>query len=161
MDAGTWIAGASFFVAACAFWLSWRSDIRGRAAARSQLYLELRTRFLKILEDLPPEYQKPDWTASDPKHREAAIRYWQHAFDEWYLTTQLHEKLMRPLWDKFFRRMVRAGLGHSGLRKTLIEMMKDAELLKGWRGFFQELERIWAEDHPRDGSKCLGIQCDH
>ena len=162
MDTNGWIAGASLVVAVSAFWLAWQADRRGQTAARSQLFLDLRTRFLEVLEGLPPEYRNPDWEASDPQHRAAAIRYWHHAFDEWYVTKRLNEKLMRQLWDAFYSRAVLAGMRHNGLRKTLIEMLKtQVDLAELWTDFRAELDRLWTEDHPRDGTQCIGIACNH
>ena len=139
-----------------------RADARGQVAARTQLFLDLRTRFLGLLEDLPPNYRSPEWEPSDPKHREAVVRYWHHAFDEWYVTRRLNEKLMRPLWDQFYCNAILTGLRHNGLRKIFIEMTKnDVELAKLWSEFKQELDRVWAKDHPKDGTQCAGITCNH
>jgi len=69
---------------------------------------------------------------------------------------------MRQLWDQFYFNAVLAGLRHDGLRKTLIELTKgDAELNKLWIDFQQELDRVWAQDHPNDGTQCGGITCSH
>jgi len=85
-----WIAGASLVVAGCAFWLSARADSRGQITTRTQLFLDLRTRFLGVLKDLPPGYRNDKWEASNSAHREAAVRYWHHEFDEWYVTRRLN-----------------------------------------------------------------------
>jgi len=161
-DPRVWIGGVSLIFSACALILSWRSDSRSQIAARAQLFMSLRTRFLKVLEDLPPEYSDPKWDASDPLHREAANRYWHNAFDEWYVTTRLHAGLMRPLWDQFYSKAILAGLGHNGLRKTLIEMRKQDRALAGlWKEFRGVLDRLWATDHPRNGTTCQGVDCNH
>src|SRR5262245_52628353 len=160
MPAEAWIAGASFVVSVCAFWLAWRADSRGQVAARSQLFLDLRAQFLKVLEDLRPGFWEPGWEPSDPEHKAAAMRYWHHAFDEWYVTTQLNEKLMRQLWDQFYRKAVLAGLKHDGLRKSFVEMMRtQVDLAKLWDPFRKQLDMIWAESHPDDGTKCPGVAC--
>ena len=162
MDSETWIAGASFVVSACAFVMSWNAESRGRTAARTQMFLDLRTRFLDVLEKLPPRYREPDWLATDPEERAAAIRYWHNAFDEWYVTRRLNDRLMRQLWDGFYSTALVAGLGHTGLRKTLIEMAgKDVPLAELWSDFRCELDALWARRHPQDGSRCKGIECDH
>src|ERR1700745_1295631 len=110
MNSEVWIAGASFVVSVGAFLISWRADDRSKVAARAQLFLDLRTQFLKILEDLPPSYADPDWHATDPDRRAAAIRYWHHAFDEWYLTQCLNKRLMSQLWDQYYSSAMLAGL---------------------------------------------------
>jgi hypothetical protein len=103
-----------------------------------------------------------DWDASIPEHRAAAIRYWHHAYDEWYVTNRLDDKLLKSLWEQYYSKAVLGGLNHYGLRKTLIGMKKTngyrAEL---WKDYFEELDVIWAKNHPPDGKKCAGIECVH
>ena len=160
MKPEVWIAGAALIVSVCAFWLSWRADTRGQVASRTTMFLNLRTRFLDVLEKLPPQYGAPDWDASSPNDRAAAIRYWHHSFDEWYVTTQLNEKLMRQLWTEYYSEAIFHGLKHNGLRRVLVEAIKaDEKLAELWKDFLHELDRLWADGHPRDGTKCNGIKC--
>jgi len=162
MDPEAWIAGASFVVSVCAFAISWRTELRAQTAARTQMFLDLRKRFQDVLEKLPPRYREPDWLATDPKERAVAIRYWHNAFDEWYVTRRLNDRLMRPLWDGFYSTALVAGLGHTGLRKTLVEMAgKDIPLAELWVDFRRDLDGLWSRRHPQDGSRCTGIACDH
>lgn len=162
MNAELWIAAASFVVAASAFWLSWQSEARSQLAARTQLYLDLRTRFLHVLEGLPAKHTEPDWDASSKEDHAAAVRYWHHSFDEWYLTRWQNQKLMGTLWDEFYSKALLSGLKHNGLRKALATF-QPAE--KGptelWVHFTNELEAIWKKEHPNDGTRCSGIECAH
>ena len=105
------IALASVVVSIMAFGLSWSADARAKVAARAQLFLTLRTRFLSVIENLPPTFRDPNWDASDKEGRSAAIRYWHHAFDEWFVTNCLDEKLMRNLWDQYYSEAVLSGQG--------------------------------------------------
>lgn len=156
------IAGASLFVAISAFWLSWHADARGEIVVRTQLFLALRTRFLNVLEDLPSQYADPDWQASDSEESASAIRYWHHAFDEWYITTRLNDKIARQLWEQFYSKAVLAGLKHNGLRKVLIEKAKGGVgTTELWTDFLVELNRIWKDHHPGGPEECEGIECEH
>lgn len=162
MEPEGWIAGAAFIVSACALWLAWRTEARGQIAARTQLFLDLRTRFLSVLEQLPAAYRDPDWHATEPAERAAAIRYWFHAFDEWYVIRRLYPKLMRQLWHEFYAQAILAGLRHTGLRETLLEMLaQDPQPAELWQLFRRDLESLWAADHPRNGAACRGLACEH
>ena len=162
MNLEIWIAGASLIVSVWAFGLAWSADARAKVAARAQLFLTLRTRFLDVLEDLPPNYMAPDWDASSPEHRAAAIRYWHHAFDEWYVTKRLDKKLMQQLWDQYYSEATLAGLKHNGLRKVLVVIENtDIKRAEVWRDYFKEVNSLWSRGHPRDGRRCSGIECQH
>jgi hypothetical protein len=156
------IAGASLIVSVGAIMLALSADARAKVAARAQLFLTLRTRFLDVLEDLPANYMAPDWDASNPEQRAAAIRYWHHAFDEWYVTERLDKKLMHQLWAQYYREATRAGLKHNGLRRALVAMRDtDEELAKLWSDYLEEVNSLWSEGHPRNATRCSGIGCQH
>jgi hypothetical protein len=162
MDPEIWIAAASFVVSSLAFWVAWRADLRGQVAARTQLFLDLRTRFLEVHSGLPAQYRDPNWDASDPAHRAAAVRYWHHAFDEWYTTRRLNERLMRRLWDDYYVNAVCAGLRYNGLRRTIIDITRPGiEVAPVWQEFRRELDRIWAREHPANRTACSGLDCAH
>lgn len=158
MNADIGIAGVSLAVSALAYWRTWRADRRGEIATRTQMFLALRTRFLDLLHDLPPEYADEEWDASLPAHRAAAIRYWHHAFDEWYIAKHLNLKLMGQLWDEYYRSALLGGLRHYGLRRTFSLASRTDAL---WNEFADELARIWRSTHPDDSRGCQGLACDH
>jgi hypothetical protein len=136
MTPEAWIAAGSLVVSAIAFVTALRADARGQAVTRTQIFLDLRTRFLDVLEGLPPEYRDPSWDASDPAHRAAAVRYWHHAFDEWYVTRRLNAALMKGQWDSFYLPAIRSGLEHPGLKGTLDYMITtQPTLARLWRDF--------------------------
>jgi hypothetical protein len=156
----TGIAAISMAMAILAFILSKRADSRAQAAARGQLFLALRSRFIQVHEGLPPNYYVTGWK---PKEEEmpAARRYWHHSFDEWYLTTRLNDKYMRELWDQYFSDNIFTGLRYEGLRDVAV-VMKDYQTEHEnmvWQQFRAELDKIWKRHHPRDGTTCTGIDC--
>jgi hypothetical protein len=160
MQFEVWIAGGSVIVALAAFWLSVRADARSRAAARTPLYLELRTRFLEVYAELPPRYSDPGWEPTSPEEEAAVMRYWHHTFDEWYMTNRLNEKHMRELWIKYYSSAILSGLKHRGLRKVLIKMTSRAEEFGiYWKDFRNKLTSMWKETHPGGSSECPGLEC--
>lgn len=155
------IALTSAIVAIAAFILSLRTDARAKVAARTKLFLDLRDRFFEVHKGLPNTYADPDWYPSTLEERTAIIRYWHHAFNEWYVTTCLDDKHMRLLWNKFFSDAVLSGLRHNGLRRVAVEITQPEMELKGayWKRFRYELDRIWRKHHPEDNCICSGIDC--
>jgi hypothetical protein len=136
------MAAASAAIALAAFFLSWRADRRAAALARTQMFLELRTKFLDVYQRLP-SFDKP---ASDytPKQRAAVLAYWHHTFDEWYVTNHLNQKHMKKLWDEFYAPAVLAGMRHEGFRMVLFGMI-DAEDDFGEyrRNFGDAMKQLW------------------
>ncbi len=145
MNVEVGIAAASAAVALAAFFLSWRADARAAALARTQMFLELRTRFLEVFQQLPP-FDKP---ASDytPEEKAAVLAYWHHTFDEWYVTNRLNHKHMKELWDDFYIPAVLAGMRHPGLREVLFQMIEaEDEFGEYHRSFGDAMRTLW-ESH--------------
>lgn len=162
MEPQTWIAGASLVVSVAAIYLSIRSNHRAQVTTRTQIFLTLRTRFLEVLQTLPDNYADPDWSASTAEDKAAAIRYWHHTFDEWYITNKMNRRLMFDLWRSFYSKAILDGMKHNGLRMTLVSMVQQGPgLPQYFPEFANELRRIWSQGHPEDGSKCLGFECEH
>ncbi|MEO8346434.1 MAG: hypothetical protein ABI607_12140 [Betaproteobacteria bacterium] len=148
----------SFF----AVFLAKRADARSKVAAKTQVYLALRTRFFEVHSQLPPEYANTDWTPILDGERAAATRYWHHAFDEWYITTQLDPELLRDLWVNYFSGALSSGLHHRGLRAHLSDLnVRRGEHDTLWANFAIEVDHVWATSHPNDAGTCGGLACDH
>jgi hypothetical protein len=162
MEPQVWIAAASLIVSIAAIYLSIRSNHRAEVTTRAQIFLSLRTRFLEVLQALPDNYADPDWSASTPDDKAVAIRYWQHTFDEWYITNKLNRSLMFDLWQSFYSKSILDGMKHAGLKKTLLTMVQQGSSFpKHFPEFEKELHRIWSQEHPEDGTECSGLECDH
>jgi hypothetical protein len=134
---------ASAAVALAAFFLSWRSDARAKVLARTQMFLELRTRFLEIYQRLPP-FDKPS-SSYTPEEKLVVLSYWHHAFDEWYVTNRLSQKHMKELWDEFYAPSILAGMAHQGLRDVLFNTyIKEQEGSGEFRrSFGKALKKLW------------------
>jgi hypothetical protein len=160
MESEVVIASLSLVVSAAAIFLSIRSNRRAEITTRTRIFVELRTRFLDIREDLPDlSVPRGEWS---PEQKIAAKRYWLHTFDEWYVTNKLNEALMLNLWNSFYSKAVQDGLRHKELRASLVSMLEGKqELLRCFPEFEQELRQLWAEAHPAKGSECTDLDCDH
>jgi hypothetical protein len=135
-------AVASAAVALAAFFLSWRSDARARVLARTQMFLELRTRFLEVFQRLPP-FDKPS-SSYTPEEKLVVLSYWHHAFDEWYVTNRLSHKDMKELWDEFYAPAVLAGMEHQGFRDVLFNMIDEQEGFGEYRrSFGKAMKKLW------------------
>ena len=135
-------AVASAAVALAAFFLSWRSDARAKVLARTQMFLELRTRFLEVFQRLPP-FDKPS-SSYTPEEKLVVLSYWHHAFDEWYVTNRLSHKHMKELWNEFYAPAVLAGMRHQGLRDVLFNMIEEQEGFGEYRRSFGEaMKKLW------------------
>jgi hypothetical protein len=135
-------AAAAAAVALAAFFLSWRAERRAAALARTQMFLELRTKFLGVYQQLP-SFDKP---ASDytPEERAAVLAYWHHTFDEWYVTNHLNYRHMKKLWHEFYAPAILSGMRHEVLRMVLFSMI-DAEDEFGEyrRSFGDAMKKLW------------------
>jgi hypothetical protein len=145
------IAAASAAVALAAFFLSWRADERAQVLARTQMFLELRTRFIEVFRQLPPfDKHSADYT---PEERAGVLAYWHHAFDEWYITNQLNQKPMQKLWDDFFAPAVLAGMRHDGLREVLFNMIDSGDQSGEYRRTFGvAMKKLWESRAAIDAS---------
>jgi len=140
MAASDWIALASLVVAVSTAIVAFRVDLRNKAVIRTELFIQLRSSFLDVLQSLPPEYRDPNWRPATALEQAAAVRYWHHAYDEWYVSRRLNAALMGPLWDGFYRPAIQSGLAHPGLRHAFGRMLEEQpELATLWRDFTREI----------------------
>ena len=140
LEAGMAIASGA--IALAAFFLSWRADQRAKALARTQMFLELRTRFLEVFRRLPAL----DKAASEytPEEKKAVLAYWHHTFDEWYVTNRLSHKYLKELWNDFYAPAVLAGMRHPGLRAVLFDMIDTDEQFGEYRRTFGDaMKSLW------------------
>lgn len=151
----------ALIVSGFALLISRRADARAKFAARTQIYLTLRSRFLEIYERLPPSYQDPSWRPTSQAEKAAANRYWQHAFDEWYITKHLDPALLGSLWNDFFAGALRSGLRRDGLRFYFSEIRHSrAQNDSNWGKFAAEVEQAWLSTHQDKADPCKGFCCE-
>lgn len=140
MTTTDWIAFGTFVVTAAAVFVAYGVDVRGRALARTTLFLQLRSRFLEVLQNLPPAYRDANWIPTSPSDVAASAQYWHHAYDEWYVARRLNPKLMGRLWDDFYLPSIGSGLQHPGLRRALTHILEEQpEMARHWTGFLRDI----------------------
>lgn len=154
------VAMLSLVVSGAAYRIARDADARAQTAARTEVYLSLRTRFMSLHAALPHDYGDPGWEPRDKAEREAATRYWYHAFDEWYVTTQIDRPVLGSLWTGFFEDAVLSGVRRRGLRLQLVELMtRRADYDALWNTFAREVAAGWARTHPAGSGRCAGLGC--
>lgn len=154
------IAIGALIVAVFAFFHS-------RAAARTQVFLEFRKRFIEIKAALPDWYTDVDmakWPAYDPSASSGwrpIERYWQNAFDEWFITTVVDRRVLGRLWWLFYRDAIRSGLQHKALRLAASRLTHGNLEFGGYRdGFRRVLDELWRDaDVQRNRTICDDFQC--
>lgn len=130
---------------------------RGQAArlARTQTYLVFRERFRDIQQNLPAGYHERAYSTITPEESLKIERYWYNAFDEWYVTTQLHAGPIADLWTDIYEYAISSTLEY--------DMMRDW-YCQNWRkkttfgphstAFADAIEVAWAKTHPIGGPLC-------
>jgi len=152
---------AALPVSIAATYISMRADARSKVAAKTQVYLALRSRFIEVHEQLPASYSDQGWRPVTEAEKGAVARYWHHAFDEWYITTRLDHALLSSLWRDFFSGAVLSGLGHNGLRAHFVNDRGRSEHDSMWKQFSEVIERQWRASHLDASVKCDGFACQH
>lgn len=114
--AADWVALA---VSLAAFLVATMSYIKSSAAARAQVFLELRKRFSELKASIPVWYNEatiPDSASADDLR--AVELYWQNAFDEWFITNKLERWHLRKLWNRFYKGTLTLALSNGALRQA-------------------------------------------
>lgn len=120
------------------------SFMRSTAAARAEVFLELRKRFSEQKHSLPEWYDAEavpeEATRSELR---AAELYWQNAFDEWFLTTRLDPWHLKKLWARFYEGTLERALTHPALRSVVAKLTHEgAEFGKSQEEFRASLNEL-------------------
>ena len=110
------IAGLAIVVASMSY-------AHSSATARAQIYLEFRRRFSEFKDEIPHWYDHariPEEATKDEKR--ALELYWQNAYDEWFVTQELHPHYLGKLWRGFYRGILKGALRHGVLRQVADEL---------------------------------------
>lgn len=77
----------------------------GLLASRAATFSNLRLAFSALRKDLP---QQPWSISSMPSSLEfdAMVKYWQYAFDEWFITQRLNPSVFGTLWTSYYREVI-------------------------------------------------------
>ena len=131
------IAALSLLVAFGALVFAIRSDYRSerhiKAVTRVEVATALRSRFMELRRRLPLDKPLGQWTADEKLARR---QYWFHAYDEWYLTTQVPGADLSDLWVGLFLPHVKIGYQHVALRSELTRLSSSHTI---FRNFAEDL----------------------
>jgi hypothetical protein len=130
-------------------YVSWKNATRAANRAvlseRVKVFVDLRQRWYEIRKDLRrmkldckelPQPEDENWDIHE--------LYWQHSFNEWYVTTRLHSELAE-LWNAFFSLAIQNALKtHPPLRYVAWVLVEQQwTVFSGQHAAFRaELERL-------------------
>ena len=154
------IAALAVIVAVAAFFLTWRSERRSRVVAKTQVYMDLKSRFLTIQETLPAGYENDDWNPDVPAERTSVVRYWHHCFDEWFISHYLARDMVGDLWKEYYADSLGVALGRAKMRAVVLRMTDERAGNGHWKGFRNDLDDIWRRSHAPRPKECPGIKCE-
>jgi hypothetical protein len=81
---------------------------RSRTAAQADTFRNLRSTFAGIRAKLPPGCLSATDLPSTIEGRDALIRYWHNAFDEWFITKKLFPDELQRLWEEYYEDALRS-----------------------------------------------------
>jgi len=73
------------------------------------------------------------------------VRYWQYAFDEWFLTQELNPYILKPLWTGYYKRAIAVTANNAPMLVALFEAFKACETPTD-RKFLQVVLGLASED---------------
>lgn len=118
-DLGDFSTLGSMVVALIALFISLKAQKSLQRVMATQVYLDLRSRFLEIFLKLG-DLDRP---AANSEERAARFAYWHHSFDEWYIGKSAPKEF--GALKSFYRDAGQSGLGHASLRQSLDELAND------------------------------------
>ncbi len=85
--------------------VAWITLYFGLLASRATTFSNLRLAFSALRKELP---QQPWSISSMPSSLEfdAMVKYWQYAFDEWFITQRLNPRIFGTLWTSYYREVI-------------------------------------------------------
>lgn len=122
---------AASIVAIVAFGIARFTARNAQELARVQTFVSLRNAFLPMYRELGSDPQSPSRSRISAQDSKA---YWQHVFDEWFVSKHLAPKTYGALWDDFFAGVTAVGMRDPDIRRSFEEM----SLVKGRFGKYTE-----------------------
>ena len=83
-----------------------RAAILNRFNAQVGAFKQMRESFALVRADLPPDFCRLTELPQTGKDMQILQRYWQHAFDEWFITQKLHPWTLGTLWRDYYREAI-------------------------------------------------------
>ncbi|MDO8846584.1 hypothetical protein [Methylicorpusculum sp.] len=136
-----------------AYFLSKNNAQRIKEVDKAKLYLELRSRYLVIRQNIPDRFFKHDMDIhpSDPNWSNIE-QYWYQCFDEWFCTNKLNISSssgvseFHELWDEYFKQAIQSTLKYKAMRRVLSTMIKGNVSFGKLRTDYERLlNELWIE----------------
>lgn len=109
-----------------------------RNAAATQVFLELRKRYLEVLAQMPAQYHNNYWVPIKGSNEWNALSsYWYQTFNEWYMTKKLYKGTLSELWDGFYKGAIGSGLRNRPLRIVLVHLLANESSFSGYASEFE------------------------
>lgn len=147
MEIGTSVAIGSAIVASLALITTLLSNNALIRRERVYLYLELKKKFAEIYRDFPVSFTE-DAIPKNEEERLILYGYWQHCFDEWYVTNKIGGRHEKQLWNEYFEPVVLRSLRHGALREAFIysyEVEKNHNEAR--LEFYERIAGIYSQKH--------------
>jgi len=148
--------------------LSLSNFYRSQVAARAQVFIEFRRKFIGIKENLPSWYAEKNIAKCPPyKYDSSDWRpievYWQHSFDEWFISQKLDEKVLGRLWRLFYRDAIGNALKIIPLRFAISKISHSQTEFGAYSKEFREvLDSVWKNSEPdKHINICDGFDCSY
>jgi hypothetical protein len=114
-------AGCAFVVSSISLWITIHQNNAVDAIAVASTFSTLRARYHEVDAKLPTDYTSPNVRyAPKSKSWEEVRRYWDTAFDEWFVSTQL--KGVDDLWTKFYAEAIGLSLRYPAMRAVYCDL---------------------------------------
>lgn len=114
----SWFTPTILLVSASASLISLRLAL---LASRAETFRNLRVAFNKLREELPDRFWLETSIPTDPKRFEAMVRYWQLAFDEWFITQRLNPTVFGPLWETYYSEVLKVSCQSPAMVAALLK----------------------------------------
>jgi len=114
---------------------------------RTQLFLSLRDRYLKIRLSIPSSVYKKNYVINYSDDSWLHVeQYWYNAFDEWYATSNLNGGKFKDLWFDYFGPAIKFSLKYPAMVKVLDSMLEGRVSFGGQRENFKSaLQALYKE----------------
>ena len=157
----------TIFFSTIALSISTVAYFRSQVTARAQTYKELRNEFSEIKEKLPDWYRDNDISKYLPYDSDSSVWrpievYWQHSFDEWFITQKVDKQVLGRLWSLYYQDTIRKALEIKSLRLSISQITHLKSEFGPYNDEFREvLNTIWRKNSPERKNICDGFECSY
>src|SRR4249920_796230 len=76
-------------------------------ASLAETFRNLRVAFNKLRDELPARFWLETTMPDDARQFDAMVKYWQFAFDEWFITQRLNPTVFGALWRSYYSEVIK------------------------------------------------------